>query len=509
MEAGVEKVVGMRSLTKTVLAALLLMGGGGRAAEPLPAPRLPASPAAWSAAAATDVDYAYATLLENHPGVIDPANPGFKAKLRTARAAGLALASRAQSPAGYSAAIARFNTVIGDGHAGALATLDAQVLPPARWPGFLTVWRGDGLFVYASEPGGPTAGSRVMSCDGTAVRTLLLTHVFRFIGRSAEPGNWWTRSVNLFVDTGNPFVTPPRRCRFQTHGGVENRDLAWTPVNAAYQAWREAAYNGDVQPVGQTEPAKGLIWIAMPTFEPDATQRDTYRAMVADIAAHRDRVLNARAVVIDLRANQGGSSDWSLDLAGALWGQGRVDRTISAYNRGVQIWWRASRANADYAARLVDILKDEKQTRMAEEFTPVAAGLATAQAKGEPFFVEPPDPPAAPASGGEPPPLNTPVYVITPGQCASACLDALDTFTRFANTRLIGAPSSADSTYLEVRAQPAPSGLSVVIVPNKMWVRRPRPAGGFYKPDIRLTSLKWSSAEFQAAIERDLARRAN
>ena len=95
--------------------------------------------------------------------------------------------------------------------------------------------------------------------------------------------------------------------------------------------------------------------------------------------------------------------------------------------------------------------------------------------------------------------------MIVPGQCASACLDALDTFTRFPDTRLIGAPSSADSTYLEVRRQAAPSGLCTVIIPNKMWVHRPRPAGGFYKPDIEVTTLKWSIAEFQAAIEKDLA----
>ena len=465
---------------RVALAMLLLMVGWARAAEPPPAtPPPPTTPIAWSNAAMADIDYAFSTLLENHPGAHDPANPGLVAKLRAARAAGRSLAAKARSAAGYSAAIARFNTVIGDGHAGAVATLDERVLPPGRWPGILAVWRGEGLFVYASEPGGPAVGARVLGCDAETVHALLLTHVFRFIGRSAEPGNWWTRSVNLFVDTGNPFVTPPRRCRFQTPAGVETRNLAWGPVNADYSAWRQAAYNGDDHPVGQFEPAKGLIWIAMPTFEPDAAQRGAYRAMFAALSADRNRVVNARALVIDLRANQGGSSDWSLDLAAALWGQGRVDRAMEAYNRGVQIWWRASKGNADYTAHLIGVLKDEQQTRMAEEFAPVAAGLAAAQARGQAYFVEPPDPPAPPASGVEPPPLETPVYVIVPGQCASACLDALDIFTRFPNTRLIGAPSSADSTYLEVRPQPAPSGLSVVIIPNKMWVHRPRPAGGF------------------------------
>ena len=496
----------MNGVRRIALAAILLMVGWARAAEPPPAgPPLPKTPVAWSKAATADIDYAFSTLLENHPGVVDPSNPGFTSRLRAARAAGQVIATKARNAAGYSAAIARFNTVIGDGHAGAGATLDQTLLPPVRWPGFLAVWRGNGLFVYAAEPGGPAAGSQVVGCDGQSTRTLLLNNVFRFMGRSAEPGNWWSRSVNLFVDAGNPFVTLPKRCRFRTSAGWQVRDLAWRPVNDDYSNWRKAAYNGDDHPVGQFEPAKGLIWIAMPTFDPDAAQRDAYRAMFAAISADRSRFLNARAVVIDLRANQGGSSDWSLDLAAAIWGKGRVDRAMDAYNKGVQIWWRASKGNADYTAQLVDILKDEKQTRMAEEFAPVAIGIAAAQSKGQPFFVEPPDPPAPPAVSDEPPPLRTPVYVIVPGQCASACLDALDTFTRFPDTRLIGAPSSADSTYLEVRRQAAPSGLCTVIIPNKMWVHRPRPAGGFYKPDIEVTTLKWSIAEFQAAIEKDLA----
>jgi hypothetical protein len=478
--------------------------GAGAQTTPSQKTPPPTTPIAWSNAAVADIDYAYSTLLENHPGVSDPSNPGFRSRLRAARSAGLALARQVRSAAGYSAAINRFNTVIGDGHAGAHPTLDASLLPKPRWPGFLAVWRTGALVVFDAEPGGPQPGSRILDCDGYGVHRLLHDNVFRFIGREAEPGNWWTRSVNLFVDDANPFVVPPKRCRFQTSAGLESRKLVWTPVNADYTAWRKLAYNGDDQPVGLTEPAKGLVWIAMPTFDPDAAQRDAYRQMFAAISADRARVLNARAVVIDLRANQGGSSDWSLELAAALWGQGRVDRAMADYYRGVEIWWRASKGNADYVAHLVEVLRAEQQIRDAEAFAPVATGLAAAHAKGLRYFVEASDTASPAPPGDEAPALTTPVYVIVPGQCASACLDALDTFTRFPNTHLIGAPSSADSTYLEIRTQPSPSGLSIVVIPNKMWVHRPRAAGAAYKPAIEVSTLTWSTADFLAAIERDL-----
>lgn len=105
----------------------------------------------------------------------------------------------------------------------------------------------------------------------------------------------------------------------------------------------------------------------------------------------------------------------------------------------------------------------------------------------------------------DPPAFTKPVYVIVPGQCASACLDALDVFTRFPNTRLIGAPSSADSTYMEVRTQALASGLAEVIIPNKVYVKRPRANGQIYLPDIYMNELVWSTGNFLKLVDADLS----
>jgi hypothetical protein len=86
-----------------------------------------------------------------------------------------------------------------------------------------------------------------------------------------------------------------------------------------------------------------------------------------------------------------------------------------------------------------------------------------------------------------------------------ACLDALDYFTVFPNVKLIGAPSSADSTYMEVRLQPLASGLASVIVPVKMYVGRARAAGQVYTPAIEVDELSWSTQAFLKVIEADLA----
>ncbi|MES2297288.1 MAG: S41 family peptidase [Pseudomonadota bacterium] len=492
------------------LALAALLASGALAAAPAAPAVAVRSAAQWQSAAIEDIEAAYRITLENHPGAFDPANPGFVKNLASARENGLALAAKVSDSAGYAAAIARFNVSIHDGHAGALTRLPPEAATPDRWPGFITVWRGDGLVVFASEAGGPPAGARVSACDGVPVQDLIAANVFAFRGRIDEPGHWWTFARSLFLDQGNPFVKPAQRCQFLVDGKVQERALVWTPITEQGSTWRTQTYNGDSLPVGLSEPRAKLFWAAMPTFQPDDKERDAYRAMNEEITTHRQRYLDADALVVDLRQNQGGSSTWSIDFASALWGKGRVERRRNAYFAATKVWWRASSENTGYMGQVVDELIGQKQNESAEWARKTSVGMREALARGEKFYVENDEGALAPQGdpnadvAGDPPPFTKPLYVVVPGQCASACLDALDTFTLFPNTILIGAPSAADSTYMEVRTQKLASGLSYVIIPNKVYVRRPRANGQFYTPQLLVTDLAWSTAAFVNAVEAQL-----
>ncbi|MBC3874035.1 S41 family peptidase [Undibacterium flavidum] len=475
---------------------------------------LPNSPAAWSAAARNDIKIAYQETYDNHPGVYDAQNPNFRKNLQRAKERGLALAAKVTNAAGYKAAIERFNVSLQDGHAGAYTNLTETDLPPLRWPGFITVWRGDSLYVYASEAGGPESGAKVLSCDGVKTRDLVMKNLFAFRGIASEPGAWWVLPRAIFYDVGNPFITRPKRCQFAHERRTFSKTLQWQLTNDNFNKWRNESYNGDELAVGMTEPRPRLFWVAMPSFQPNEKERDAYRTLTADIEAQRQRYLDSDAIVIDLRHNQGGSSTWSKQFARALWGNDRVNRRLQAFAQKQEVWWRSSKANTAYLADMVETLKQEKQVEAAAEFGKVQVGMQQALARGDTYYMNTKDasdettltPEEAKRDlANDPPAFNKPVYVIVPGQCASACLDALDVFTRFDNTKLIGAPSSADSTYMEVRQKKLPSGLATVIIPNKMYVNRPRGAGVFYMPAIPVTDINWSTATFLKVIESDLA----
>ena len=473
----------------------------------------PTTPAQWRQAAIQDIGEAVRITRDNHPGMFDPANPAFPANLDNAGKAGLALAERVDGPGAYMAAVGRFNAAIGDGHAGMYAQFPAAQKPKRRWPGFTTVWRRQGLFVYASEEGGPAPGARVVRCDGKPIEDIIRDNVFSFDGRVNEPGRWWSRARMVFLDTGNPFVKLPARCEFAQYGKTVARDLAWKPEDARTRALLDAGYNGQTLDVGLAEVRKGLFWVSMPTFAPDEGQRDAYRAINREVETQRQRFLKADAVVIDLRQNQGGSSFWGEHFAGALWGKERVERRMDVRSARTEVWWRASRDNAKHVASFVETFTQENQVENLDWARRNSAGMQAALAAGEKFYVEKSDSktmtmdPEADLPT-DPPPFTRPVYVIVPGQCASACLDALDVFTRFSNTILVGAPSSADSTYMEVRFQKVGSGLASVVIPTKMYVRRARANGQAYLPSIYVDDIAWTMVEFQQAIEEDLARRA-
>jgi hypothetical protein len=487
-------------------AALLLSAAfGAQAADPA----YPQNAAEWRAAASRDIEEGYRLALENHPGVHDANNPDFLKHLAAARDDSLKLAQRVTDAAGYKAAMLRFNVLVHDGHAGMAVRVDSQ-LKPERWPGFVAVWRGDGLYVYAAEQGGPAAGAKILSCDGKPAAALMRDNLFSFSGRIDEAGQWWSMSRWLFTDRHNPFLKLPQRCEFLSGGKRSMQKLAWREGNGNYQAWRDAAYNGDRLPVGLSEPRKNLFWAAMPSFTPDEKERAAYQAMNQQILADRARYLAADAIVIDLRHNQGGSSIWSRNFASALWGEGRVARRMGAYFARTETWYRASPGNTAHFAAIAEQSAKEKQAETEEWARNIHAHMLAAQQKGEKFWVRKDDE-AAPAGDptaelpGDPAPFTRPVYVIVPGQCASACLDALDVFTQFPNTKLIGAPSSADSTYMEVRLQMLESGMAGAILPTKYYARRPRGNGVGYKPSFELREVEWSSAAFLKAIERDLA----
>jgi Peptidase family S41 len=464
---------------------------------------------AWRAAAEQDVRAAYDIYLADHPGVHDPANPAFGTLLERARQAALARAAQAATYTDYVEALAAFSSVLEDGHALLVAKPEetAGALAGRQWPGFVAAWR-DGLVVHHAGKGSPAqVRSEILGCDGLAPRELLKERLRSRGFRAGEEGHYWFLAPRVFAPTAGFVHTRPKTCRFRLPNGKEREArLRWSPAPEDLGRMLVLASDGERTPVGLSEPREGVFLIGLPDFQPDAEEQQSYRTLYEELSARSRALREARAVVLDLRHNNGGSSDWGLQVAARLWGQSAVDQRMADHFREVGIWWRASEANLAHLVFLEGELRKQDKVALADLVAQLIGGMRKAIAEGEPFFVQPKDSAAAEAAASAPSKFDAPVYVIVPGRCASACLDALDAFTRFDNVRLIGAPTSADTTYLEVRLQDLPSGKGQIAVPTKVWVRRRRGSGEIYRPHILMTRLDWSTAAFLDRIQQDLGR---
>lgn len=469
---------------------------------------LPTSAQGWSELTRQDVEAAYRITAENHPGMADSQNPAFPKQLLQAKNNALALVSQVADAYGYEAVIDRFSASLQDGHAGAYARLPDSIPMIRRWPGFNAVWRGEALWVYYSEQAGVSAGMQLVSCDGQPIASLMKDRVFAFAGQAEQPGHWWSYGGRLLLDDGNPFNQPLKQCQFLTAGNeAVTMQLNWRPRPKEAMQHVQAAYNGDKLAIGLSWPQDNIAWIAMPTFSPKPTEITQYDTLFSTLKQQRPNLLQAKAIVLDLRHNQGGSSHWSAQVASALWGKERVEPLRNALFSQTDVWWFASPGNTEYVKSLYDVLKAQGQTSLLPWIQAVGQGMQKSLDAGKDFYVEESDAEeqaaqVQPEIPADLPELKVPVYVIVPGQCASACLDALDVFSLFDNTKLAGAPSSADSTYMDVRYEALPSGLGKVIIPNKVYVNRPRGNGQYYSPALTHNELDWST---QALLDKVLS----
>lgn len=462
--------------------ALLLIGAliGATAAAPIDD---------WAAVTRRDAQAFHDAIAANHPGPYNTLDRGFRRR----NAAGLALAirraGRVRSYGGYVAAMRGYVATFDDGHVA--LDLSNDVALPLAWPGFLTGFDATGAQVVrttARDVDLPL-GATLRQCDGVPAAALAQRNVGAFRGRWQLESQRALNGGRLFIDAGNPFVARPRRCVFTIAGKARAVDLAWRPLPDAAFDERFATTSQRARPAFASKTLDdGTRWYGLPSFDgdPAGTAAKALGPMIARLRQDRAAIVTAPRIVLDLRGNGGGSSDWSRQIAVILWGEGAV---AMAEAHATAVDWRASPGNLAAMQAYRDHWRDapDVSAEARDWATRTAAGLAGALKRGQPLWREPPEPVAgavaAPSAAASRPALP-PVFVLTDWGCASACLDAVDLWTAL-GARQIGQETSADSLYMEVREIAMPSGLGSAVVPMKVYRGRKRGSNVPAIPNIR------------------------
>lgn len=471
-------------------AACFALAASAAAAQEQGAPQPPATPEAWRAAAEADLEALRMYLRDDTPVAIDSENPRMQRWFERGYREARRRVRRVSDQPSYFYALAAYTNGFQDPH---LNLQSAVPITTARWPGFVTTARGEDTIVASgAEDSGPAIGARLVSCDGQSPTRLRERIVFPFTLNPQIARDRRVAHSRLFLDRGNIFAPPPRRCVFEQDGVRNTLNLTWRDIPDDFWTQYEAATTGAGAQFGISTPEEGLTWIGVPTLAGEAGAQ--LRALIDEIKTDAAEMRAGRAIVIDVRGNGGGNSEWGAEIARAIWGD-EVINAIPDPDPNNATDWRVSQRNLDYISSFAPelIAQFGEDSEIAGWVRQVQQGLSESLASGAPMWRARSEGQTGPAPQGGGYTLRRPqgaspiparVFLLSNGTCASACLDFADIALHIPGVQLIGMDTGGDGLLMEVRSQTLPSGLSRVVLPLKVYRGRARGALEAYQADV-------------------------
>lgn len=482
-----------RSLTGGLLLATVLAA---------PAAAQTPSAGAWRELTLADLEAARDLLVRNHPGTAaETGDADFLRTLERGYEAARRRAGQVSAYEGYAATLTGFAVSLGDPHIRFRTSLTHRTV---QWPGFVLARRG-GVTVVGARAAGtdsllPAVGAVAVSCDGTPIADLARERLGTFRGDWTVEAHRVRYTPLLLVDDGNPFLTPPARCVIDEPAGQRTVELRWRPIapadlqNEFRRAVPPARAGYLLRRVGDG------WWIGMEGMNPQVAP------LLDSVRAHLEALRAAPWVVVDVRGNGGGSSEWGRRLAALLVGEERTGQAMESLARAAadQRCGASWRASEDVEHTLEGYIRDlgpqlgpEATARFRAELLAVRearrAGreLAPAPERCEPESASRPS--AAPPSR-----MSGSLILLTDQACFSSCLSMTMLFLAL-GARQVGEATDYSTHYMEVRDFPLPSGLGTFSTLQKVAFAAPRRLGPF-EPAVKFPGRMDDRAALEAWI---------
>ncbi len=437
------------------------------------------TPNDWAAIAIDDLNEIHAIIEQNHPGPVDDRNPDFKDWLVKGHKAALEQAKSAQSRADFERALRFYVSGFRDGH----LKLRFKEQVDQIWPGFLTIsdWDGSTTVTVSETTETPKVGDELIGCDGIAAPALEKKIVHRFRTNSAIPHEKQAMSVWLFISQADDLESTVTRCDFKSDGDIRSVPLKWRPIGSETTKTMLRNAQGTNVPPLQIQNEDGVWFVSVPSFNWWDDRAADMEAFISELREAASVIRDATTVVIDVRGNTGGNSNWGNQIASVLWTADAVGRIYRSLDWSVD--WRVSIANIASLRENAERSSTAGLAGDARYRNAIAAKMEEALVRGDellPMPSSPAQPSAAPVTTN---PFSGDVYFLTDWSCASACLDFADLVLRMPNVTHIGLPTSADTVYIDNTTAELPSGKVRLSYSLKVYRKRIRGNNEWYTPE--------------------------
>ncbi len=431
----------------------------------------------WATEASRDLAAMHDLIRDNHPGPVDEQNPGFRNWLEDGLRILHGQADAVRTEHDYRMVLLTYANGFADYH------LDVRFRSSERelWPGFLTRTDsvgGPSRVVLVEDAPGIEVGDVLVGCGAVAVSELLEERVLRPRTNPTQPQRLILTSPWLTVVSADDREGQTLQCRFGTRTGLHAVSMRWRTIDEATLSSRIAEASGIAIPALGLRKIGDVWLISLPSFTWNGPDAARMHALVATLNDHALELHAARHVVLDLRGNGGGNSQWGEDVASALWGKSSVE-AIEDSDDGTVDWRVSTRDRDAIRADAADMLAGG-HPEGAVQWNNLVREMEQALRAGKPLMREADTP--QPRLPPGPSPFLHRVLVLTEPHCASACLDFVDLLNRLPGTERIGLPTGADTDYLDLASAPLPSGVASLVYAMKVYRHRTRAANAAYEP---------------------------
>jgi hypothetical protein len=378
-----------------------------------------------------------------------------------------------------------FAVAFGDPHISLGTRLSPGTL---RWPGFVVARLGDATVVASrdtTDTSLPAPGAGLVSCDGVTADQYGRTRLGVFRGTWDVASQRVRTTPFLLIDDGNPFLAPAKECGVRENGAERRVELRWRNVSASalQERLREAS------PVGNAGFSVRRVgdgwWIGIQSLGGQV------QSVLDTVAAHVAEIRAAPWVVVDVRGNGGGNSEWANRLAIQLVGQERTTASMRVAERQFAsgLCGTSWRASADVEQTIEGYIRD-MGPRLGEasinQWRRELDSVRVARTQGRELAPAPRTCVQTAQNTGDvslPAPLmKGKLILLTDHACFSSCLMLAGLFRAVGALR-VGEGPDFSTRYMEVRGFPLPSGLATFATLQKAGFGMPMRLGPF-EPEI-------------------------
>ncbi|HSI03627.1 MAG: S41 family peptidase [Myxococcota bacterium] len=432
----------------------------------------------WREKAERDLAALKVAIEDSHPGSIDPENPGFRVWLNEGYIKARQKLAQVETGPGYAAVMRYYVNGFKDVH----LQVKLSGVGKLRTPGFMVKLDKGGEYVVANrinlESKVPPIGSKLLSCDGKSAMMLASENLDPYFTVTQLNAHRWMAAPYLLVDDGNPFVSVPSRCIFQTPElGEQPYVLQWSDVSGV-------AADNAVSGILDWNPNLGVrklgnrgYWITVPTLLA-SSDNPLFHDLIADIEKNVKAIRTSEVLVIDVRSNAGGYHPWGTAIAYAIWGESYVKRRAP----DAVLDARVSAANASFLGTPEAKKESAAFAKLEGSNRSLGEELRAAYDAKRPWVTFPIYPTAKPKARLTDSPVKGKVVLLTDSWCTSACLMFADLLFELGDVMHVGQPTNADTLYTGVRKQKLESKHASLTLPTEVFRRRKRGSNQTYVP---------------------------